>query len=89
MESERIIIPTDTADSVNHSKKNNKRVCAVGTTVMRAMESSVSTTGTLKPTDSWTNKFIFQPYDFKVANAMITNFHLPKSSLLMMIASFM
>jgi S-adenosylmethionine:tRNA ribosyltransferase-isomerase len=88
MESERIIISKDTVDAVNESKAKKKMVCAVGTTVMRAMESSVSTTGTLKPVDAWTNKFIFQPYNFKVANAMITNFHMPKSTLMMMASAF-
>ncbi len=88
MESERTIIPERTVVSVNKSKANNKRVCAVGTTVMRAMESAVSTTGTLKPMNGWTNKFIFTPHDFKVANAMITNFHMPKSTLMMMAGAF-
>ena len=88
MESERIVIPEDTVTTVNTSKENKKRVCAVGTTVMRAMESAVSTTGSLKTVDGWTNKFIFQPYDFKVADAMITNFHLPKSTLMMMASAF-
>lgn len=88
MESERIIIPADTVEVVNKSKSNKKRVCAVGTTVMRAIESSVSTTGALKPVDGWTNKFIFHPYNFQVANAMITNFHLPKSTLMMMAGAF-
>lgn len=67
---------------------NKKRICAVGTTSMRAIESSVSTEGFLKPFSGWTNKFIFPPYDFSVANCMITNFHTPQSTLLMMVAAF-
>jgi S-adenosylmethionine:tRNA ribosyltransferase-isomerase len=73
---------------VNAAKDARKKVCAVGTTCMRAIETSVSTTGHLKPFDGWTNKFIFPPYDFSVANCMVTNFHMPQSTLLMMIAAF-
>ena len=69
-------------------KEANKRICAVGTTSMRAIESSVSAEGLLKPAEGWTNKFIYPPYDFHIANSMITNFHLPKSSLLIMVAAF-
>ena len=61
----------------------------LGTTVMRAIESSVSSMGTLNPYDGWTNKFIFPPYDFSIANSMITNFHMPKSTLLMMTSAFL
>ena len=88
MDSEQVIIPQDCCDTVNRSRANKKRVCAVGTTVMRAVETSVSTTGDVKPYDGWTNKFIFPPYDFSVANCMITNFHMPESTLLMMVAAF-
>lgn len=70
------------------SQSRQKRICAVGTTSMRAMESSVSTLGELKPFEGWTNKFIFPPYDFSVANCMITNFHMPESTLLMMVSAF-
>jgi len=63
-------------------------VCAVGTTVMRVLESSVSSNATLNPYEGWTNKFIFPPYDFSIANAMVTNFHTPKSTLLMMVSAF-
>ena len=66
----------------------NRQVCAVGTTVMRAIESTVSTDGHLKPYEGWTNKFIFAPYEFTVADAMVTNFHLPYSTQLMMVAAF-
>ena len=88
MDSEEFSIPKITADMVNAAKDNNRRVCAVGTTVMRAMESSVSANHHLKPFEGWTNKFIFPPYDFSVANAMITNFHTPKSTLMMMTSAF-
>ena len=73
---------------VNHAKDLNRQVCAVGTTVMRAIESTVSTDGHLKEYEGWTNKFIFPPYDFTVANAMISNFHMPLSTLLMIVAAF-
>ena len=88
MDSEEIIIPQEACQVVNKAKEAGKRVCAVGTTVMRAMESSVSSHNTLNPFIGWTNKFIFPPYDFGVANAMITNFHTPKSTLLMMVSAF-
>ncbi len=68
--------------------KNKKRICAVGTTVMRGLESSVSSIGTLNDYDGWTHKFIYPPYDFSLANSMITNFHMPKSTLLMMVSAF-
>ena len=88
MDSEEIHIPEDCVQQVNHAKHNKKRICAVGTTSMRVMESSVSTEGELKTFDGWTNKFIFPPYNFSLANCMITNFHLPESTLLMMTAAF-
>jgi S-adenosylmethionine:tRNA ribosyltransferase-isomerase len=88
MDSEQIWIKEDACEIVNNAKTLKKNVCAVGTTVMRTMESSVSTQGFLKPFEGWTNKFIFPPYEFNVANSMITNFHLPYSTLLMMVAAF-
>lgn len=88
MESEEALISGDICKIVNNAKDKKKRVCAVGTTVMRAIESSVSTTGQLNPYVGWTNKFIFPPYDFSVANCMITNFHMPESTLLMMVSAF-
>lgn len=88
MDSEQIWITEEACKIVNHARDNKKNICAVGTTVMRTLESSVSTTGQLKPYEGWTNKFIFPPYDFNVANRMISNFHLPLSTLLMMVASF-
>jgi len=89
MESEEISIPKSVCDMINNAKTNKKRVCAVGTTTMRAIESSVSSHQTLNPFEGWTNKFIFPPYDFSIANSMITNFHMPKSTLLMMVSAFM
>ena len=88
MDSEQIFIPEATAEKVNAAKREGHRVCAIGTTVQRTMESSVSTTGMLKPYEGWTNKFIFAPYDFSVADSMVSNFHLPGSTQLMMVAAF-
>ncbi len=88
MDSEEYTVLKKTVDVVNNALDNKKRICAVGTTVMRAMESSVSTSHRLKPFDGWTNKFIFPPYKFKIANCMITNFHTPKSTLMMMTSAF-
>ncbi|MFP2997197.1 tRNA preQ1(34) S-adenosylmethionine ribosyltransferase-isomerase QueA [Spongiivirga sp. MCCC 1A20706] len=88
MDSEELLIEEPAANTVNTAKKNKKRVCAVGTTVMRALETSVSSELTLNPYEGWTNKFIFPPYDFAIADSMITNFHTPKSTLLMMVSAF-
>ncbi len=88
MDSEQIFITEQATDIINRGKDRKKRVCAVGTTVMRTLESSVSTYGHVKPFEGWTNKFIFPPYEFQVANAMITNLHLPLSTLMMMVAAF-
>jgi S-adenosylmethionine:tRNA ribosyltransferase-isomerase len=88
MDSEEIKITEDTCNIVNNAKKNKRRICAVGTTTMRTIETSVSTEGFLKPYEGWTNKFIFPPYDFSIANCMVTNFHMPESTLLMMVAAF-
>jgi S-adenosylmethionine:tRNA ribosyltransferase-isomerase len=87
-DSEQLIIPGVTADMVNEAKANGRRVCAVGTTVLRAFESSVSTSNHLKPFDGWSSKFIFPPYDFQIADSLITNFHEPESVLLMMTTAF-
>lgn len=88
MDSENFRVPLETAEVVNQALDNKKRVCAVGTTSMRALESSVSAGGRLKPNEGWTDKFIFPPFEFKICNAMITNFHLPESTLLMMACAF-
>ncbi len=88
VDSERIIITPDAADMINDAHENRNKVCAIGTTVVRTLESSVSTNGELKPFDGWTNKFIFPPYEFRVPDMMVSNFHLPYSTLLMMVAAF-
>jgi S-adenosylmethionine:tRNA ribosyltransferase-isomerase len=88
MDSEQMWITEQTALSVNKAIEHKKKICAIGTTTMRALETSVSTNGTLKPFDGWTNKFIFPPYDFSIANCMVTNFHMPESTLLMMVSAF-
>jgi S-adenosylmethionine:tRNA ribosyltransferase-isomerase len=88
MDSENYNINQSTADVVNHALDNKKRVCSIGTTSMRALESSVSAGGRLKANGAWTDKFIFPEYEFKICNALITNFHLPESTLLMQAAAF-
>ena len=88
MESEQMIINKDASEKINVALKNRKKVCAVGTTVMRSLETSVSTKNMVIPFDGWTNIFIFPPYDFKIASCMVTNFHLPKSSLMMQVSAF-
>lgn len=88
MDAEEIIIPEKAAKAVNRAKDEGKRICAVGTTTMRAIESAVSAEGYLKPYTGWTNLFIHPPFDFHIANAMITNFHQPKSSLMIMACAF-
>jgi S-adenosylmethionine:tRNA ribosyltransferase-isomerase len=88
MDSENFIVPQVTVDRVNEALDARKRVCAIGTTTMRALESSVSANGRLKANQGWTDKFIFPPYDFKISNALVTNFHMPESTLLMMTCAF-
>ncbi|WP_128761439.1 tRNA preQ1(34) S-adenosylmethionine ribosyltransferase-isomerase QueA [Leeuwenhoekiella aestuarii] len=88
MDSEEAYIHAPATATINNAIKENRRICAVGTTVMRALESSVSSNHTLNEFSGWTNKFIFPPYDFSIANCMITNFHTPKSTLMMMVSAF-
>ena len=88
MDSEEAEIAEASTQVINNAIENKRRICAVGTTVMRALESSVSSNGRLNEFTGWTNKFIFPPYDFSIANCMITNFHTPKSTLLMMVSAF-
>ena len=88
MDSEQMFVNAQVVETVNKAKDEGHQVCAVGTSVMRAVETAVSTDGHLKEYEGWTNKFIFPPYDFNLATSMITNFHLPLSTLLMMTASF-
>ena len=88
MDSENYIIPETTADIVNKALDNKKKVCAIGTTCLRTLETSTTANNRLKPNQGWTDKFIFPPYDFKIADAMVTNFHAPESTLLMMACAF-
>ena len=88
MDSEQFFVTDEAAQTVNAAKRDGRKVVAIGTTVMRTIETAVSTGGMIKPMEGWTNKFIFAPYDFSVADAMVTNFHLPLSTQLMMVAAF-
>jgi S-adenosylmethionine:tRNA ribosyltransferase-isomerase len=88
MDSEELFIDIEASNCVNNALKNKNKICAVGTTVMRGLESSVSSVGTLNPYKGWTHKFIFPPYKFSIADSLITNFHMPKSTLLMMVSAF-
>jgi S-adenosylmethionine:tRNA ribosyltransferase-isomerase len=88
MDAEYCKITESLAEKVNEVKANGKRVCSIGTTTMRTLESSVTSQGKLKPFDGWTNLFIFPPYEFSIANSLLTNFHLPKSSLLILTCAF-
>ncbi|MCL4109803.1 UNVERIFIED_CONTAM: hypothetical protein GTU68_052062 [Idotea baltica] len=89
MDSEYYIIDDEVVREVNRAKDDKRRVLAVGTTSMRALESSVSASRMLKPASGWTDRFIYPPYDFAIANALLTNFHQPKSTLMMMVAGFL
>ncbi len=88
MDSEEVIIPEESVDIINKGVGNKKKICAVGTTSMRSIESSVTTQNLITPFNGWTNKFIYPPYNFKIANCMITNLHTPKSTLMMMTCAF-
>lgn len=88
VDSERILITEEASALINKAKERRSRICAVGTTVIRTLESSVSTSGMVKPFNGWTNKFIFPPYEFKVPDMLVSNFHLPYSTLLMMVSAF-
>ena len=88
MDSEQMFVEADACRTVNKAVDAGKRICAVGTTVMRTIETAVGTDGHLKEFEGWTNKFIFPPYEFSVATSMVTNFHLPYSTLLMLVAAY-
>lgn len=88
MDSEQIFISEKATQIVNNAKDNRKEIFAVGTTVIRTLESSVSTDGRLKPFEGWTNKFIFPPYEFSVPTKLISNFQLPLTTMLMTVAAF-
>ena len=88
MDSEQFVVTEEAAEKVNQAKRDGHKIVAIGTTVMRTIETAVSTGGMIKSMEGWTNKFIFCPYEFTVANAMVSNFHLPYSTQLMMVAAF-
>ena len=88
MDSEQMIISEEVSERVNKRRDNGHKVCAIGVSTLRAMESSVSMNGHIKPFDGWTNKFIFPPYDFTTADALVTNFHMPYSVMLMLTCAF-
>ena len=88
MDSEQFVVTEQAAEAVNNAKRSGHKVVAIGTTVMRTIETAVSTGGMINAMEGWTNKFIFHPYDFSVADAMVTNFQLPESTQLMMAAAF-
>lgn len=88
MDSEQIFVSEQLVETVNSAKDEDHQVCAVGTSVLRAIESAVSMGTHMKTYEGWTNKFIFPPYDFTVPTALVTNFHMPFSTMLMMTCAF-
>ena len=88
MDSEETYISPSVAEIINNGLANKRRICAIGTTTMRSIETPVSSNNTLKPFEGWTNKFIFPPYEFQIATSLLTNFHPPKSTVLMLVAAF-
>ena len=88
IDSEQMFVEKEACQIVNKAVDGGKRICAVGTTTMRVLESASATDGYLKEFEGWTNKFIFPPYDFTIPSAMVTNFHMPESTLLMLVAAF-
>ena len=88
MDCERMIISEQAADEINSTKRAGHKICAVGITVIRGLETYVTTDHEVKSTDQWTNKFIFPPYDFAIPDAIVSNFHRPESTMLMSVAAF-
>jgi S-adenosylmethionine:tRNA ribosyltransferase-isomerase len=88
MDSEAFAVGNEAVQLVNTALDQRKQVCAIGTTTMRALESSVAASQRIKATEGWTDKFIFPPFEFKIATSMLTNFHMPESTLLMLTAAF-
>lgn len=88
MDGERVIISEEAANEINATKRAGHKICAVGVTVMRALETYVTTESEVRPLDTWTNKFIFPPYEFSIPDAIVSNFHLPQSTMLMTVAAF-
>lgn len=88
MDSEQMEVTPELVQLVNTAKDRESKVCSIGTSALRAIESTVGMNGHIKPYSGWTNKFIFPPYDFTVCNALVSNFHMPYSVMLMMVAAF-
>lgn len=88
MDAEYFRVGNDCVNTVNKAKLAGKKICCIGTTTMRALETSVSAESLLKSAEGWTNKFIYPPFEFHIADSMVTNFHLPKTSLLIMVSAF-
>jgi S-adenosylmethionine:tRNA ribosyltransferase-isomerase len=88
MDSEQLFIDENITSIIDKAKDNKNKICAVGISTIKALETAATTNGRIKPYEGWTNKFIFPPYNFSVANSLITNFHLPYSSLLMVATAF-
>jgi len=88
MDSEDMSVTEELVETVNHAKDNGRQVCAVGTSTLRGIASAVSMGGHMKTYTGWTNKFIFPPYDFTVSTSLITGFHMPYSTMLMMVCAF-
>ncbi len=88
IDAEEMYIPEETAEIINRAKDNKKQVCAVGTTVVKALETSTTTTARVEPFEGWTNKFIYPPYQIKIPTMLISNFQLPKTPMLMIVAAF-
>ena len=88
MDCEQLIISEEAAEKINKTKKSGGKVLAVGATVMRGLETNVTTDHGVRPTDTWTNKFIFPPYEYNIPDAIVSNFHLPESTMLMSVAAF-
>jgi S-adenosylmethionine:tRNA ribosyltransferase-isomerase len=87
-DSEQMMIDEIATDVINRAKIGGKNICAIGTTTLKAMETAVTLSGIVKPYDGWTNKFIFPPYDFTTANALVTNLHLPQSTMMMLVSAY-
>ena len=88
MDSERLIITPEACDVINKAKNARHKICAIGVTVLRGLEAYVTTNSEVRPFDGWTNKFIFPPYDFSIPDALVSNFHMPESTMLMAVAAF-
>jgi S-adenosylmethionine:tRNA ribosyltransferase-isomerase len=88
VDSEEFVISEEAATAINRAKSQGHKICSVGTTTLKALESSVYNSGMIKPHDGWTNKFIYHPYEVTSVDALITNFHPSQSSMFMMVSAF-